>query len=382
VVERRTLASIDAQQLSAMAARRPRSGGVLVFAIAAAALVMLIAGQRGPSPTPAPVVSPVVDVSQLPASRESANALPSYLATAIPQQAAIESGDEPLRFVVPQVASWVLAPGSRAIVKSTGTTNALELERGAIYAEVVPRHDSDAMIEAMIIECGGTRVAVHGTVFSVERIGDRVVVDVTRGIVTVGPAGHRGATTGLLLSSPARAAFSAKDGHLVERYESSEGAQSQPATSSRDSAAQAVPAARDAVAAADALRDEKASADSPQAKDDRPAPSAPRAEAQPEQAKTEEPRESPKAPRRLTLDEARAIMVACLSSDVTSGDPSTRVTVSTQITVQLDGDGNVTTVRFDPPLRPDLQQRCGGALFGRLIEGSGSVSFRILFATR
>ena len=91
---------------------------------------------------------------------------------------------------------------------------------------------------------------------------------------------------------------------------------------------------------------------------------------------------APTKPRALTVDEARAMMVACLSSPGATPGPSGSIaTVSSQVTVALDGDHKVATVRFVPPLRPDLQMRCAGSLFGRELNIAGSAaSFRVHFA--
>src|SRR5690606_27787373 len=139
----------------------------------------------------------------------SPGAMARHRVDALVPGSVIESGAEPVQLSLEGVATWTLTPGSRARVRSISVPHVVELEHGTIVAEVVPRYDTSALIEAFAVEVGGTRVAVRGTVFSVERIGDMVDVEVTRGAVTVGPAGHRGPTTGVLLTSPARGVFDA-----------------------------------------------------------------------------------------------------------------------------------------------------------------------------
>ena len=80
---------------------------------------------------------------------------------------------------------------------------------------MTPRDPSEGLVEAFAVEVGGTRVAVHGTAFSVKREGDRVLVDVVHGTVAVGPVGHVGATTGHLLVGPSRASFSLDGGRTA-----------------------------------------------------------------------------------------------------------------------------------------------------------------------
>lgn len=400
-VERQTLASIDSAPVEQ--ARRPRTAGALVFAAAAAALVMMVAGQRGPSPTARHGAARTIDVATLPVAHESVTVpatpgparplQPGYRLSSNQTPAAVEAHDAPVRFLEPNVAGWVLEPGSRAVVEHVGLPTEIALERGTVRADVVPRSAAEGFVEAFIVDAGGARVAVHGTSFSVERQGDRVLVEVTHGIVSVGPAGHRGGTTGSLLASPARAAFSAADGHLIEVYAAP--ADTAPAAEPSAITARNDEAARPSASASAASPGEPdasatASADGPAARNDarnaEPSPvahadKAPVADSAASAPEEEKAPEVPK-PRLISVDEARAIMVACLSADVTTGESdATRVTVSTQVTVQLGADQKVSTIVFDPPLRPDLQSRCGGALFGSALDTSGSASFRIHFAT-
>ena len=75
------------------------------------------------------------------------------------------------------------------------------------------------------------------------------------------------------------------------------------------------------------------------------------------------------------------MMVACLSapSESDGNKAPVRVTASTQITLQLDDEKRVISMRFNPPVKAELQARCAGVLFGRHLEGQGSVSFGVVF---
>ena len=88
--------------------------------------------------------------------------------------------------------------------------------------------------------------------------------------------------------------------------------------------------------------------------------------------------------RALSVNEAQAIVVACLSAAYPPGAGSDlSVTISSQVSVKLGADKKIVTVRFSPPLRPDLQQTCAGSLFGRALEVSGgSASFRVHFSAK
>jgi ferric-dicitrate binding protein FerR (iron transport regulator) len=116
----------------------------------------------------------------------------------------VTAGAAEVRVVHAGLAAWTLAPGSRGMVAFGGELLTVQLERGAVLAEVVP----SKRIESFAIEADALRAAAHGTVFHVSRHGDRVQVDVTEGIVAVGPASTRGATRGWLLTAPARGHFS------------------------------------------------------------------------------------------------------------------------------------------------------------------------------
>jgi hypothetical protein len=103
-----------------------------------------------------------------------------------------------------------LAPNSRAIVVANDLREGprggitLALSRGSIHAAVTQHSDG----EIFAVEVDQTRVAAHGTAYSVTREAGRLVVDISEGTVAIGPVGHRGATHGWLLTAPARAAFS------------------------------------------------------------------------------------------------------------------------------------------------------------------------------
>jgi hypothetical protein len=374
-LERVTLERIARAELGARQAARKSAGNVWVFAAAAAALAMLVANQRGPNPVAPEREARLVHVTELPLVHGRGDARVSYLASAIPRSSAIESGDEPLRFVIPEVASWVLDKESRIVVHGGGAIHRMRLERGTVTAQVVPRHDDDGLVEAFVVEAGGTRVAVHGTVFSVALVADRVIVEVTEGMVSVGRAGYRGTTTGMLLASPARAAFSSGDGRFVEllpRPSADDEPSDEDKVAPRQSGSPSIDedptrAARPSDKGASSVQTNQTPADAP--------PREPRKTAAPAPVE-------PKALPPIGLDRARAIMVACLSADTAAREGAVQVTVSTQITVQLDDDKLVSSLRFAPPLRTDLQQRCGGALFGRPFDVEGrSASFRIHFAT-
>ncbi|HEX6767125.1 MAG TPA: FecR domain-containing protein, partial [Polyangiaceae bacterium] len=78
---------------------------------------------------------------------------------------------------------WTLERGGRATVTSGGGVVRVELEAGALFAQVTPSNRK----ETFVVEAAGTRVAVHGTAFRVALTADHVDVAVTEGTVLVGP---------------------------------------------------------------------------------------------------------------------------------------------------------------------------------------------------
>jgi hypothetical protein len=346
-VERQLLAKIDIEQFSRRRQRSPHAawGSVAAFAAVAAALVMIIAGQgEGNRSLERPDPARAVDLSRLPTHRESADELPTYMVAAMRPRSVVESQGLPLRFSLPGVATWWLEPHSRVVVETVSVPHVIELEQGTVHAEVVPREESNELVESFAVQAASTRVAVHGTVFSVSRDHDRVTVEVTRGSVTVGPARHRGITTGHLLTSPAIAAFGL-DGLPIA-----------------DPAASVRPAGPD-----------PATARAPEPST--PSRSASLAGAAPSGSAKSEPEVEPSL---LTADLARGLVMGCLRERwraTTSDD--TRVALASRVTVTRGTDGHVGAVRFEPPLTRDLQSACAGALFGQRMPDAGSITFSI-----
>jgi len=100
-------------------------------------------------------------------------------------------------------ASWSLERGGRARILERGAAVTVALDAGALLAEVARSEKS----ESFAVQVGSTRVAVHGTVFRVERGAHRLLVDVREGTVSVKPTHARPSTRGFLLVAPATGSF-------------------------------------------------------------------------------------------------------------------------------------------------------------------------------
>jgi hypothetical protein len=88
-------------------------------------------------------------------------------------------------------------------VEHTGGPVVLALRQGALEAQVAPV----ASGEAFAVDVDGIRVAVHGTHLRVAREGDRVVVDLTEGVFSIGAPPKSGSTYGTLVTAPAHVEF-------------------------------------------------------------------------------------------------------------------------------------------------------------------------------
>ena len=104
-------------------------------------------------------------------------------------------------------ATWTLEPHATARVSDAGEFLTITLESGALSATVVPNPKP----ETFAVEVGGTRVAVHGTAFRVERTGEQVQVEVSEGTVAVEASGTH-SKPAFLLRRDSRGRF-ALDGH-------------------------------------------------------------------------------------------------------------------------------------------------------------------------
>lgn len=220
----------------------------------------------------------------------------------------LEARDHDLTVKHAGVAVWQLRAPGRIRVIENGARISVALERGRIEAEVVPQKRP----EVFAVEIEQIRVAVHGTVFSVERQGDSAHVTVKEGSVRLGASAQRGATQGQLLIAPAHIRINVRPAAAPEEA---------------NVAGEAPPRAMHAGGG-------------------KPAPSARNAS---------NPRE-PVLPQRPTSRESERIWATvaqrisqCFASQ-TGGDPNVRVSFGTQISIRLTPEGTVVVDGFNPPV--------------------------------
>jgi len=286
----------------------------------------------------------------------------------------VEARDAPVSFGRPGLVAWTLAPGSALRVRSEATVgHTVVLERGSLRAEVTPRDPSEGLVEAFAVEAAGTRVAVHGTAFSVTLAGDRAVVDVEHGAVAVGPVGYLGATTGHLLVGPSRASFSLDGGRSARLM---------------DRAPEPV-----VVAVADLGPASPPSPGDPAgvpATEERPAEpvAAPSVAQGPQLARAGHapaplggPVAVAPAPAEvplLTAGVVRARLERCFKQTSLSGSSGLAVSVSTTLRIDVNPDGSPHAI-FDPPVKPELVPCAGSAIAGRFAVDTGHIDIPVTF---
>jgi hypothetical protein len=222
-------------------------------------------------------------------------------------------------------ATWRLrAPGRVRVVETTPRIT-LALEQGHVDVDVVPQHSQP---EVFAIEVEQLRVAVHGTVFSVQRLGDIAEVVVKEGTVRVGSNEHRGATQGQLLTAPSRASIDVRPEH---------GAEPSGAVAVRTHPKPTPPT----------------STKSTPPVEEHPVPSS--------TALAERP--SIEDVERI-WDAARRGVSDCFAAQP-GGDPNLRVSFGTQVQVRIAADGSVSIAGFNPPV-PQNVRSCADQHVSRL----------------
>ncbi len=260
----------------------------------------------------------------------------------------------------PGKLTLVLERGSSASVTHVQGALVLALARGAVEAQVVPV----ASGEALAVDVGPSRVAVHGTHFRVARTDDRVVVDLSEGVVSVGEAPRVGATLGGLVTAPAHAEFSASDAQGTLRV-------THDATAVRAAASlgTAVP-----VEAPPAPLQTYVSPPKTASNELVPAPSSgsPRAEPRPSASV------SALATPALAIPDPNAeaaiagAVRTCMAERLHADDIT--VVVTTTLYLQLNDDGSVRMARFEPPVAPDVNACAAQSIYStRFTRGGAAV---------
>jgi hypothetical protein len=325
---------------------RPASAGAhgflarLRLPVAVLATVALGVFLFAPHHTPAPIAPPK-PVAEVPSGPLDGDGL--ALGTRV------TAGNQNVTVQHTGRARWTLEPRATASVSDAGEFLTVRLESGALSASVVPNPKP----ETFAVEVGGTRVAVHGTAFRVERVGDRVLVEVTEGTVAVEPTSAH-SDPSFLLRRGSRGSFGL-DGRTGSVEGNASAVLRNNGPKSRREIARVVAPAPVAPVASVPAADSAVIAEPPVVA--QPAPPLPQ---QPSIADIE-----------AGVSAAVELMNRCFR-DTKATD--IHVSASTGMTLSVAGDGTVQSVTFAPPLAPDVED-CGVAglrafTFARSVEGA------------
>lgn len=294
-LERRLMSRVDAEEGGARKRRWPLFAG-----LAAAAAIALGVGLSG-----------MGSLEQLDSvATTPPNVGPRIHTGALLNGADVAVGDEvraleqPSTVQHPGHASWTLHSG-RAIVAESGSVITVRLVSGSIEAQVVPT----SRPESFAVEIEGTRVAVHGTSFRVERLPEGVRVQVREGVVGVGPVAERGRPAWML--APGDSGKFALDGRKGEVVRASQ-----------------LPAGATAV---------------------------------PHKPSQRLPAEPSAAEQSKLLDQLSAAARGCFESN-TSAEKQVRVQAETTLSATIAPDGSLRSIAFDPPLSPAVTGCTAGAV--------------------
>lgn len=286
----------------------------------------------------------------------------------------------------PRGVTWSLEDGAQAEVRAAGETLILALEKGAIEAQVTPV----AAGEAFAIDVEGSRVAVHGTHLRVERQGNRAIVDLREGVVSIGAPPKSGSTYGDLVTAPAHVEFDATDphgtlkvSHEASRVRAAQTLAAPPAetvAASRPIRAPFVPAVTPPAVPATPAAAPTFPSTPPRATTPQAPPSAQMAAAQPSTpAPVSSPVPTPAPPTEVDPDPEHTIIEqvrTCARKHVEHADGIV-ITVSSRLELRVGDSGMVTSAVFNPPLSPEVQSCAASVIYGTRFGQPGAVSIGI-----
>jgi len=293
----------------------------------------------------------------------------------------------------PGAVRWTLAPGGRALVRAQSEPGArvrhvIALERGSLRVEVTPGHVSAGLVELFAVDVDRTRVAVHGTLFTVTRSGDRVEVEVERGVVSVGLAEDGAELSAHRLVAPARGTFTLDGGLLAPMHPPREPtalaeapAPAQPPRGAPEPATPSSPSSPSTPSSPAPAAPTHVTAPSQTSAPANPSPpSEPAAPAAPPPDLASPPAAPATASPPLTIASVQAGLARCFAEKRAAGFSAVQASITSILRVAVREDGSVSTVRFDPPLKPELQT-CAQLLYvGRFAEGPQDLALPIRIA--
>jgi hypothetical protein len=384
-MESKLFARIDEAEAAEVA--RPRLGGrgwaAAAGALALAASAMLFFGRRG----------------ELPVESATLGAEPSAgTLSAVDGAGQVLVGGQPVqagRGLVP--GDRVDAQGARGLFENAGKvtfavedqsrvrvdrsrgTVILALESGAVEAAVVPVSQGEAFAVDVPTARDRVRVAVHGTHLRVAREGDRVVVDLTEGVVSIGRPPREGSTYGTLVVAPAHIELDASRldagitvDHATEHVRKA-------ASLAAPKVASAAPVHVDdhePASPTSSPRPGVGPAPRPKATDESPRPTPTEATSAPPPASASVAPVAAK-PELKPKDAVVQAVRSCVASRVQLGQQGVRVTVSSTLHLRVGANGSVESARFDPPLDPEVQTCAAATIYATRFGDPGPVTIPI-----
>jgi hypothetical protein len=362
--------------------------GAFVLAAAAAVALFVRKDREGVVGEPVPTASEGASASSLRATEPLAGRSPGEVRIAgvvatpgyvLHGSDSIEADGARAVFERPRKVTWLLeqdgptpdsapsAPNAvaHARVKSAGEPLILALENGAIEAQVVPVPQGEAFAVDIATERSLVRVAVHGTHLRVARAGNRVAVDLTEGVVSIGVPPRVGVTYGTIVTAPAHVELDATDLATLRIDHT-------PA-----SVRAAIPLGPHEPAVVGAVRVEPSPAPVPPPVPATPAVASKGGSAHPVENSAPAKIDSPKVlvpPRDAIANAVRD----CAAARSRSGE--VRVTVSSNLRLRVSPGGTIESAQFSPPLLPDIQSCAAQVIYKLQLDETGLVTIPIEFS--
>jgi hypothetical protein len=357
---------------------RPRTWHFAVVAVAAAAIVAVALGrQRGPISVPGTRAGQDESAGAIVGmDREGegdgvvlVNGAPASRGVVVRLGDVIEPRGVSVTLERPGKLTMILEHESRARfhvehssadAPPTGGTLVLTLEQGAVEARVVPV----ASGQAFAVDIEDSRVAVHGTHFRVARTGERVAVDLSEGVVSIGQLLKGGPMPAKLVTAPAHAEFVTTNvsGTLTVTDEPSALRAPVAIRSVAPIAATAKPQAPRTKAETPSTRaaSGEAGADRPEMRTGQAVP----------------PAAAPRSDADVEVDLANAVR-ACMAERPHA--ENVIVVVRTVLLLDLSTDGSVRSARFEPPVALDVNECATKSIYKTHFAHGGTAAIPIDF---
>ena len=264
-------------------------------------------------------------------------------------------------FERPRKVTWVLENEhgiARARVKSASESLVVGLEEGSIEAQVTPVASGEAFAIDLPIGPKVVRIAVHGTHLRVTRTPEKISIDLTEGVVSIGAPPRTGSTYGTLVTAPAHVELDPND----------------PDAMKVDHGAAAV---RPAISLPHVDPPTALAKDTPQ---NTPIPKVPAAPTPP---KGDAVANKVDAPPKTNAVSGRDAVVQAVKDCAKgrAGEPrDVKVTISSMLRLKVAGTGEIQSALFDPPLSPEIQSCAAAAIYKvklRDLEEGGAISLPI-----